>query len=169
MDHWTADFGVSIAAEPTQDEVYEQVFGRGVQIRREHRGSDLDRLNHIDVTLLLRHGQKIRGQEKALRADKVTFNTVTIEYWQNRHTRDKGEFFHLDSHFYLSGYLDETETHYTQWIVVDVLRLHQWICQTWSESKILDHIRPTSHSNASFLAIPVDEIPDGCIIAKSEA
>ena len=169
MDHWTADYGVSLAAEPTQDEVYEQVFGRGVQIQRERRGGSLDRLNHIDVTLLLRHGQRLRGQEKALRADKVAYNTVTIEYWQNRHTREKGEFFKLDSHFYLSGYLDEEGNHYTQWIVVDVLRLHQWICREWSESKILNHVRPTSHSKASFLWIDVDEIPEECIIARSGA
>lgn len=167
MNTWNDDFELSKYVEPLQDAVYKKIWGDKITIERVRAG-ELDRLSHVDVTITLKHGQKIRGQEKALRQRYAGFNTFTLEYLQNRKTQEQGEWFSLDAHFYLTGYLSEDNRSYASWMIIDLLKFNQWI-NGMDEAFIVRHLRATTSSNASFIWVPVDLIPDECIIARSGA
>jgi hypothetical protein len=109
VSKWQEDLDWSEAAKPIQDRIYRYVFGETLthitRFSKEDRHI-LDRNYHIDVELAFLNGVKLLGQEKALRKKFMTYNTFTIEFYQNRFTKEQGEFFNLGAQFYLHGYLN---------------------------------------------------------------
>jgi hypothetical protein len=122
----------------------------------------LDQEFHIDVVLTLKNGSTITGQEKTLSNHFHKYRTFTMEFYQNRHTKEKGEFFKIASQFYLHGYSDESGFKFKEWYIFDVIKILDWL-KLCKESDLETRTK-ASTSKASFIAIPYDKIPKDFII-----
>jgi hypothetical protein len=89
-----------------------------------------------------------------------------MEFYQNRDTKEKGEFFKIKSQFYLSGYINEQQNAYTSWHIINLCNLIQWLGK-YPTSQLEKKTIPST-GDASFIAIPYKNIPAECILAKSE-
>jgi len=166
-DYFGEDFALAEAAKPLQDKIYKHIFGNYLnRIIRFSKDKDdrhiLDIEYHIDTQLEFINGISILGQEKALRQREVGWNTYTIEFYQNRHTKEKGEFFNLGAQFYLHGYLNGNKPEeVTRFIKCYFIKIFDFL--EWLKIKPIKELelktKPTQHSKASFYWINYNEIP----------
>ena len=114
-----------------------------------------DIINGIDA-----HFDQSRIQIKTLRNRYSSFNTITFEYWQNRNTKEKGEFF-KNTDITFCAYADKNNQYIDKYIIVDSYLLKKHI----TDKKIYEtNIRSASTSQASFVFMRWEAIPDSCII-----
>ena len=164
----TPEYQQMLRMQPACDRVLCEVFGitQDKIFRTEENASILDQKFAIDVVLELPNGTHITGQEKTLSFEFSKYDTFTLEFYQNRLTKEKGEFFKIASQFYLSGYSDQTGCEFLTWKVVDVVKLMLWLKD--SKLEALESRTKSSTSRASFLPIPYKSLPGEIIIAQSE-
>ena len=162
---WPDDFEFSLAAQPIQDKVYKRIFGNYLKkVTRFPKSSErhvLDINYHIDVEIEFVNNIKILGQEKALRKQWSDLNTLTIEFYQNRFTKEKGEFFNLGAQFYLHGYLDGDEPEeITKFLKCYFIKIFDYLESLKNKSieELDKNTRPTQGSRASFYWIRYDDI-----------
>ena len=160
------DFELSLAAQPIQDKIYGYLFKNYLENITRFPKSDkrhvLDINYHIDVELEFINGIKILGQEKALRYKFRNHDTFTIEFYQNKDTKEKGEFFNLGAQFYLHGYLNgDTPKDITNFLKCYFIKIFDFL--EWLKKKSIEELdkntRPTKGSRASFYWIRYDDIP----------
>ena len=86
---------------PHCNDIYYKVFN-ATKVSKELKTPLLD----MDILLIVKlpNGSQLTGQEKALSYSYSKYNTFTMEFYQNRSTKEQGEFFKIASQFYLSGY-----------------------------------------------------------------
>lgn len=160
------DFEFSLAAQPLQDKIYKYIFKDYLKNITRFPKSDkrhiLDINYHIDVELEFINGIKILGQEKALRYKFRNHDTFTIEFYQNKDTKEKGEFFNLGAQFYLHGYLDGDEpkeiTKFLKCYFIKIFDFLEWLKKK-SIEELEKNTRPTQGSRASFYWIIYNDIP----------
>jgi len=165
------DLELSEEAQQYQDAIYESLLPVDNIVRYQKGEPDnrhiMDKEHHIDVEVVLQNGSKLLGQEKALRHSWASFNTFTIEFYQNRFTEEKGEFFDLGAQFYLHGYWNKSKTGFCKWYMVKVFDFIEWL-----KNKPLDELeeqtRGAGSSNASFYYIDYSNIPDRFVFASHE-
>ena len=165
----TPEYKQSIRMRGACDRVLCHVFDiTPDKIERFDKSGDLfvlDKEFAIDLRVKLQNGSQLTGQEKTLSNQFYKYRTFTIEFWQNRFTHEPGEFFHIASQFYLHGYSDETGTHFTEWIILDILEFMHYL-----RAKSVDYLsgltRPSGGSRAAFLPIPYDKVPAQFIKAR---
>jgi hypothetical protein len=152
----------SLKMRPACDRIIEHVFHvppeRIERFGPGHPLSILDRNFAIDMRIQLPNGSHLTGQEKALTFPCYKFRTFTMEFYQNRHTREPGEFFHIASQFYLHGYADQSGEHFIEWKIINILPFMAWLKNNtleWFASKIRDD----RESRAAFFYFPYDDIP----------
>lgn len=156
---------------PVADQIYTHVFGVTNQgISRMDGQPDnrhlLDREHGIDVKLVTASGLILTGQEKFLSAGYAHFNSLTVEYQQNQHTGEKGDWFKLACQFYFAGYASVDGKCFTSWVIVDwpamVLATKQGKIK-WEGNKNRD-----GRAKATFKYIRFDAIPANCIIWRGK-
>lgn len=125
----------------------------------------LDKQFAIDMQVRLKNGSQLTGQEKALSYKFYKYKTFTMEFWQNRFTKEPGEFFKIASQFYLHGYSDDTGIEFIEWKIIDILRLVEWL-KSYGTDALSQKTKPAGGSRAAFLPIPYDRIPAGLIFAQ---
>ena len=164
----TPEYQQSMRMRGACDRVLCHVFGiTQDKIERFQKSSDLfilDKEFAIDLRVKLQNGSQLTGQEKTLSYQFYKYRTFTIEFWQNRFTREPGEFFHIASQFYLHGYSDHTGTRFAEWIILDILEFMHYL-RKQSIDDLSSRTRPAGGSRAAFLPIPYDNIPDRFIKA----
>ena len=167
----TPEYKQSMKMRPACNRVLCSCFGISEEaIERFPHGTDLfilDKEFAIDMRIRLNNGTWLTGQEKALTYRFYNYRTFTIEFYQNRFTKEKGEFFKIASQFYLHGYSDKTGIDFIEWKIIDVLKLIHWLKKS-GESALAKRTRPASGSRASFLPIPYDKIPCDFILYDSK-
>jgi hypothetical protein len=171
MSKWDEDLEWSNAAKPIQDRIYKFVFGDTLKDITRFSKEDrhiLDRDYHIDVELSFNNGIKLLGQEKALRLKWLKFNTFTIEFYQNRHTKERGEFFNLAAQFYLHGYLNgntPNEINETQkFKKCYFIKIFDFLESLKKQPvEVLERNTKPSSGNASFYYVNYDSIPSNYI------
>ena len=147
------------------NDIYFDVFN-AVNVKRT-QDTPLDMEFAIDVIVELGNGSHLTGQEKALSCSYSKYNTFTMEFYQNRNTKEKGEFFKIASQFYLSGYTNHSLNGFASWSIIDILKLNLWLNSIYNLEQLEVKSIPSS-GLASFIAIPYPDIPEDCYIAKSE-
>ena len=166
----TPEYQQSLRMRPACDRVLCEVFKTTPdKIERFPKDSPLfvlDKEFSIDLRVVLPNGSNLTGQEKTLSYKYYTFRTFTIEFWQNRHTKEPGEFFKIASQFYLHGYSDITGVEFIEWKIIDIFRLIDWL-KCCNVSKLSDRTRPAYNSNAAFLPIKYECLPKEYIFAES--
>ncbi|NLH78626.1 MAG: hypothetical protein GX465_16480 [Acidobacteria bacterium] len=167
----TPEYQQSMRMRGACDRVICHVFGvTPDRIERFDKSGDLfvlDKEFAIDMRVRLQNDSQITGQEKTLSYQFYKYRTFTIEFWQNRFTREPGEFFHIASQFYLHGYSDQTGTHFEEWIILDILEFMHYLRRN-SIDDLASRTRPAGGSRAAFLPIPYDNIPPQFIKARGE-
>jgi hypothetical protein len=162
----TPEYIQSINMQLACNKVLSDVFDVNIDsIKRFNKKDDkfiLDQEFHIDVILTLKNGSTLTGQEKSLSNKFYKFKTFTMEFYQNRYTKQKGEFFKIASQFYLHGYSDESGTEFKEWYIFDVIKILFWL-KSYNISELEKITRPST-SNASFLYISYSSIPKEFII-----
>jgi hypothetical protein len=165
----TPEWKQSIAMRPACDEVWCHVLGvTPAAIERFDKTGPLfilDTEHCIDMRVKMPNGSQILGQEKALSYQFWKYRTFTIEFWQNRHTKEPGEFFKIASQLYLSGYSDQTGVTFIEWKILDVPRLIIWL-RDYSVDALSKRCKPAGGSRAAFLPIDYDSIPKDAILAE---
>lgn len=164
----TAEYIQSMNMRSACNKVLCDVFGVNTKrIKRFHNKDELfilDQTFHIDVVVNLMNGSNVTGQEKTLSSHFYKFKTFTMEFYQNRHKKEKGEFFKIASQFYLHGYSDKSGIDFIDWYIFDILLLLDWL-KSYDIKKLEERTKPST-SRASFLPIPYKSIPPEFIIAK---
>ena len=165
----TPEYKQSMAMRPACNAVLCKVFGvPEANIERFEKDSPLfilDKEHSIDMRVRMPNGSHLLGQEKALSHKFASFRTFTMEFWQNRYTKEPGEFFKIASQFYLHGYSDESGIEFIEWKILDVLRLIEWLKRCGVES-LEQRTRPAGGSRAAFLFIHYDKIPEAFILSQ---
>jgi hypothetical protein len=165
----TPEYQQSIRMRPACDRVICNVFDVPPEsIDRFSRASELfvlDQQFAIDMRVRLKSGAQLTGQEKALSFAFYKYRTFTMEFWQNRHTKERGEFFKIASQFYLHGYSDESGVEFIEWKIIDILKMIDWLKLCGTERLAL-MTKPSGPSRAAFLPIPYDKIPKDFIISE---
>lgn len=126
---WNDDYALSQKAEPYQDIIYKQLFPVK-NIERFNKGIEpniLDTKYHIDVQIKTTNFTTFLGQEKALRHEWAKYNTFTIEFYQNRFTKELGEFFNLGAQFYLHAYWNKEYNGFQKWYLIKIFDFLQWL------------------------------------------
>ena len=163
----TPEYIQSMKMRPACNRVLVETFGiPEASIERFPHGDKLFILDQefaIDVRLKLPNGTTITGQEKALSYKFHSFRTFTVEFYQNRHTRERGELFKIASQFYLHGYSDATGIEFIEWKIIDVVKMILWLT-SFSRDDVLRRLLPAGGSRASFLPIKYDDFPADCIL-----
>ena len=174
---WQKDLELSYKSQPYANEIYREVFPIQ-QIKRttarDKNGNALsaeddflDKKMHIDVFLQLKNGITLTGQEKILRNKFSKFDTFTIEFYQNRLTKEKGEFFNLGAQFFLHGYWNKNEDGFEKWYIIKVLDFLLYL-QNFPIQELQKYTKKSS-GRASFFCIKYSDIPREFIFAKKEA
>jgi hypothetical protein len=150
---------------PYADELYTQVFNSSA-IDRFAEGDNrhsLDVHHGIDVTVGLPNGAVITGQEKFLSHQYATFETLTVEYYQNQHTNERGDWFKLACQFYFVGYENHNNTGFCKVIIVNWLSLmtDSSIAHKWRHNANKD-----GRARATFTFISFNDIPAKHIIYR---
>ena len=116
------------------------------------------------MELVLTNGIKLLGQEKALRFKFASFNTFTIEFYQNRYTKEHGEFFNLGAQFYLHSYWNEDESGFLKWYFIKIFDFLAHL-KTKPIQELEIQTKPST-SLASFYYIKYNQIPELFIYSK---
>lgn len=153
---------------PVADRIYRTVFGADAAITRYDRADGeahvLDQTFAIDVQIALpQSGMMLLGQEKFLRERYASFRSVTVEYWQDQATEERGDWFKLACQFYFVGYGDADTM--DPWIILDWPRL------VWATEHDLlrwrSNVNQDGRARASFRYLKMDDIPSSCVMASS--
>lgn len=156
---------LSQEATQYQDQVYKKLFPiQNISRYEKVEERILDIKYHIDVELELTNGIKLLGQEKALRPKFAKFNTFTIEFYQNRFTKEPGEFFNIGAQFYLHGYWNDDFSGLQKWYMVKLFDFLAYLKQ-FPVKSLEKRTRPST-SNASFFYVEYPKIPNEFLYAK---
>lgn len=120
----------------------------------------LDTNFHIDGKIILPNGSTVTMQEKALSNKFYKFKTFTMEFYQNRNTKEKGEFFKIAAQIYLHGYSDETEVKFIEYHILKVFDLIIWLNNKYTILELEQNMRNSGGSYATFISIPYKDIPE---------
>jgi len=145
-------------------------FGTVLQIERFPCGHEthlLDREFAIDVRI---HVKPLEGklekvvftlQEKFRRPSYQRFQDITIEYFQDRHSNELGDWSKLAVEYYAYGYAshDETPGEFLEFYLLDYPLLKQLLAMG-----IIPYEICHSSSRASMLTVPLGKIPRRVVV-----
>lgn len=191
----------SICSYPYVDNMYREIFGDYIKINRlrddkiinvsKDDNTIINRLSidannpvivdyldkqlHIDTIITNAFNRFTYSvQEKILGADKRHYDTLTIEYQNDKKVSpNNGEFFDIVANYYLSGYAmtdDKKRDDYGKYgicNIFDVNQLKLWIHRDMDAIPANWILPNTSDgAKATMIAIPLGDIPDNCYFAK---
>lgn len=156
-------------SRPAADRLYNKVFGDmfgSVEVNRFEHDDDfiLDQEYGIDVIFKLPNGQVLTGQEKFLSPEQARFASMTVEYEQNQHTGEKGDWYKLACQIYFCGYINHDHTKFHPWVIVNwpkIVLLTQGDKINWNYQ-----VNKNGRARASFYWTKIAQLPDEAVIAK---
>ena len=164
MRAWTEDSAFDARITPLKDALWHELIPQVRTVERS-KGDILDQTYHIDAALVLGNGSRLTVQEKFRRSDAMRYDNITVEYYQDYRTRERGEFFQLCSQLYLYGVVSQDESRVERLILI---RVADWMLSmadmTEAEIRRKWQVCNDDRSRASFLAIPVKQIDPQCIV-----
>jgi hypothetical protein len=162
-DTFIGDRKLCEAGIPLQNKIYEEYLGAVSCKRFKYEDQNPnDMLKHIDCIVTNKMGAILTIQEKALDCKFASFDTLTMEYYQCRSTKEGGEFFNLYAQLQFCGYFTTPEMNeFGRWMIIDVAQFIIWM----DPYKLKQ--RDDKNSNANFLYVPYKNLPDHCIIASN--
>jgi hypothetical protein len=162
---------------PCINEIYKSLFSHLSEIKRSNRETTtdskilfMDKELAIDTFLYFKDGTILTLQEKSRKHNYLQYNDFTFEYYNDPATKDEGEWFKLAAQLYFYGFVNESETGYVKYYLLNVPKLRLFLKNEIGiktlEGKYLKINKPPA--KASFFAIPFNIIPDYCIMHKKD-
>jgi hypothetical protein len=159
------------------DAIYSKIYWNIQGVERALRDSQgilgiKDTQFHIDSTIILADGTPLTVQEKSLKFHQLKHQSLTIEYYNNHKTGERGEFFKGLAQLTFFGYRNAANTSYSQIYLLNNAYLRAKISK---HLNINDYIKYNkAPARASFLAIPFSFFKDDkrivvCQYTSSEA
>ena len=137
----TKEWKQSMKMRPACDRVLQEVFqipkDNIIRYQSKDNPHILDQEFAIDLRVLLENGMSLTCQEKALSNKFHHFRTFTIEFWQNRHTEEPGEFNFTEGWFRTSGLYDLAEVEKNRERFITILIIISWSCKIYTTGKEL--------------------------------
>jgi len=159
---------------PEANRVYREIFNKiksplddgdtETRCTKEEFEAGYDYELGIDVILKFVGGQSATLQEKFL---FTTFNTVTIEYYQDWQQQIPGDWFNMKCQYYFVGYDEKKRGKFDDWRLLDWARVMLATNQDrigWEERK-----NQEDGARASFRYVKFSDLPDDVIVAKPES
>jgi len=174
LGEWEEDTAFDKQMQPYINEIYYDLFGKDIVIDRskvsenEIRKSFLDKELSIDTIIIFENQSFITIQEKSRRNCYLTFNDFTFEYYSNRFSFKKGQWFKLASQLFFYGYVNENENGYSKYYLLDIVRLRLFLSKRTKES-IIRKLKNNTKRASNFLPIKFDEMPDDCFLASFDS
>lgn len=159
------------------DEIYQSLFSDVENIIRSNRGKTTDDITllmdkelAIDTLVQFNDGTRLTFQEKTRNNYYLKYNDFTFEYYNDPHTKEKGEWFKLTSQYYFYGYANKDNSGYEKFYVIEIPKLRLFLKDEIGISNLeLKYLKyNTPPAKANFFVIPFDIIPDECFFYKSE-
>lgn len=158
-----------LRGRPIADMIYREWLGN-VKIDRheqEQGVSVLDLRFAIDNIVNTPNGMILTGQEKFLSHHYARYGSVTIEYWQNQHTQEPGDWFNLACQFYFCGYLNERQDDF---LFAYIMNLPAMVVATNKEYIKWQHNQNNNgRALASFMYTRMSDLPNDCIFYRYQA
>ena len=148
-----------LRCRPYADVIYRKVFGDAISIIRDG-DLVLDKEFAIDVRIILKNGMNLLWQEKFLSKKYAGFGSVTVEYYQNQWTKERGDWFRMGVQLYFVGY--EADEGFRPFVLLDWARVTIDSCRD-----VIHWIHNTNNdgrARASFAYTPIRDLPSDCII-----
>lgn len=160
--HGANRFKQELIGRPIADDIYRNTFGTDIDIIRDV--AVLDKEFGVDAVLIVGNGLRLLGQEKFLSHAYARYRSLTVEYYQNWRTKEKGDWFKLACQFYFTGYLTEKEDDFDPWVLANWPAIVLATIQgrvNWQDNRNKD-----GSARASFRYTIMDDLPKDCIIAS---
>jgi len=176
---WT-DKNFEEKMSPFIDEIYKDIFkSRLSGIYRSSREKETDKKMifmdielAIDTHLRFKNGSILTFQEKTRRNFYEKYNDFTFEYYNDPKIKDEGEWFKLAAQLYFYGYSNESETGYSKFWILNVVKLRTRLMQNYTIKEIEEKWLRCNHppAKANFFTIPFDileNLEDVVILKKT--
>jgi hypothetical protein len=133
----------------------------------------LDQFFAIDAVIHFKNGTIITCQEKSRRYEQgLKHNDFTFEWYNNPTSKPpkEGEWFHIASQLYFYGFINQTQTEYIRYYLIDLLRFRLWLGERNGEINYHFETFQNKQQNSlgNFIVIPFDQIPKDCILYSKE-
>ncbi len=159
--------------KPAAARIYKRIF-KGCDIE-DLRGDGfkvhvLDKEFGIDALLNLPSGQWISIQEKYRKHCFLKYGDFTQEYMNAVGTaqENKGEWFNLGAQLYFYGWVNEKETDFEKWFILDVFHYKAIVENAGGIEQMGTLRKNVKHGCASFYAIPIEELRSAIVITNIE-
>lgn len=149
-----------LKGQPIADAIYKSISWV-VSVTREN-GSELDIKHAIDAKLTTNTGQVLTLQEKFLSCSCAKYKSVTIEYEQNQHTGERGDWFKLAPQLYFVGYFNKDDTSFEPYVLLNTTNLV--IATNSGAIKWNLNANKDGHALASFKWCKMDDLPDDVVL-----
>lgn len=158
---------------PEANKVYRDIFDRlkspleegdaEIKCTKEEFQAGYDYELGIDVILKFIGGQSATLQEKFL---FTTFNTVTVEYYQDWRRSIPGDWFNMKCQYYFVGYDEKKRGKFDDWLLLDWAR----VMLATNQDRIKWKEKPNNEdgARANFRYVHFRDVPQDVIIAKPE-
>lgn len=155
---------------PAANNIYRETFAalgmplaegeESIECTSDEFQAGYDRKYGTDLWLRFESGMRSSMQEKYLTTD---FTTVTVEYWQNWRTRERGDWFTMRVDYYFVGYHLPGGTTMQRWILLD------WPAVQRATSRNLivwgDRRNGRDGAQSSFRYAEFSAFPPECVVA----
>jgi hypothetical protein len=157
--------------QPFANDLYREIFSNldcplepgyeEIRCQKDDIAAAYDRLLGVDVIFRFVNGMSATLQEKFL---FTSFDTITVEYYDDDENNEEGDWFNLRSQYYFVGYDRENDN-----------TLQDWVLLNWSAVQIATNqgrikwdIRQNhlDGARANFKYTHISKITDRCIVAK---
>ena len=112
----------NLASTPLQDSIYREHL-KAKLIHRPQDESDpnfeLDLCLGIDASVTVLGGMRLLIQEKSLSNEFASYNTISVEKWQDSGTKEQGDWFTCAADVYFIGYLNAAGDDYDRWCLLN--------------------------------------------------
>lgn len=161
-------FTISNERKPAADSLYRFIFSRlgtplldgikSIKCTSKEFMAGYDHSLGIDLILTLQDERQLTMQEKFLTAN---FKTVTVEYYQNPKTEERGDWFNLKAQLYFVGYDRRGALDFQEWILLRwsavPSNINWWIMQNRRDG-----------ARANFKCANFSQFKGDCVIACSD-
>ena len=157
-----------LRGRPFADAIYRATLNAQKITRSEDlpdKWDHLDKWFGIDTHIRLPDGQGLTVQEKFLSYECARFNSLTVEYEQNQHTGEKGDWFRLLAHLYFIAYFNESGDGFGKWGIVDIAKLK--VLTQAGSVEWHDQANKDGRALASFKWCDVGRLPRECVMWQS--
>lgn len=150
-----------LRCRPAADIIYRLCFGNDIEIIRDE-DIVLDKEFAIDVRIKLGNGMILLGQEKFLSEKYAKYGSVTVEYYQNQFTKERGDWFKIGVQIYLVGY--ESKSGFEPFVLMNWAQVT--LLSNTGKIHWVHNVNKDGHARASFMYTPIKELPNSCVILQ---